>query len=160
MVAVIVIDTNVFVAALRSGGGASRQVLRGALEGRYQPIFSNALWLEYEDLLGRQVWTPETTDLERRQVLAALAASVSLMAFADEGSGGEHGHKGHKRGFMMGVCVGQSLAQQGVTTLPKRPFDAATKAAFKKAAESCRSQFKDSKNPSGGATSTDSATSG
>src|SRR5580658_2991742 len=75
MVAVIVIDTNVFVAALRSGGGASRQVLRGALEGRYQPIFSNALWLEYEDLLGRQVWTPETTDLERRRVLAALAAS-------------------------------------------------------------------------------------
>jgi putative PIN family toxin of toxin-antitoxin system len=75
MVAVIVIDTNVFVAALRSGGGASRQVLRGALEGRYQPIFSNALWLEYEDLLGRQVWTPETTDQERRRVLAALAAS-------------------------------------------------------------------------------------
>jgi putative PIN family toxin of toxin-antitoxin system len=75
MVAVIVIDTNVFVAALRSGGGASRQILRGALEGRYQPIFSNALWLEYEDLLGRQVWTPETTDEERRQVLAALAAS-------------------------------------------------------------------------------------
>jgi predicted nucleic acid-binding protein len=75
MVAVIVIDTNVFVAALRSGGGASRQVLRGALEGRYQPIFSNALWLKYEDLLGRQVWTPETTDQERRRVLAALAAS-------------------------------------------------------------------------------------
>jgi len=72
---VIVIDTNVFVAVLRSGGGASRQVLRGALEGRYQPIFSNALWLEYEDLLGRQVWTPETTDQERRRVLAALAAS-------------------------------------------------------------------------------------
>jgi putative PIN family toxin of toxin-antitoxin system len=75
VVAVIVIDTNVFVAALRSGGGASRQVLRGALEGRYQPIFSNALWLEYEDLLGRQVWTPETTDQERRRVLTALAAS-------------------------------------------------------------------------------------
>jgi len=75
MVAVIVIDTNVFVAALRSGGGASRQILRGALEGRYQAIFSNALWLEYEDLLGRQVWTPETTEQERRQVLAALVAS-------------------------------------------------------------------------------------
>jgi predicted nucleic acid-binding protein len=29
----IVIDTNVFVAALRSGGGASRQVLRHALNG-------------------------------------------------------------------------------------------------------------------------------
>jgi putative PIN family toxin of toxin-antitoxin system len=72
---VIVIDTNVFVAALRSGGGAARQVVRRALEGRYCPIFSNALWLEYEDLLGRPVWTEETTDRERRQVLAGLAAA-------------------------------------------------------------------------------------
>jgi len=45
------------------------------LNGQYQPIFSNALWLEYEDLLGRDVWTQETTDDERRQVLAALAAA-------------------------------------------------------------------------------------
>lgn len=74
-VAVIVIDTNVFVAALRSGGGASREVLRRSLAGQYQPIFSNALWLEYEDLLGRDVWTQETTDHDRRQVLAALAAA-------------------------------------------------------------------------------------
>jgi predicted nucleic acid-binding protein len=42
----IVIDTNVFVAALRSGGGAAREVVRRALEGWYCPIFSNALWLE------------------------------------------------------------------------------------------------------------------
>jgi putative PIN family toxin of toxin-antitoxin system len=74
-VGVIVIDTNVFVAALRSGGGPSREVIRRSLTGRYQPIFSNALWLEYEDLLGRDVWTGETTDNDRRQVLAALAAA-------------------------------------------------------------------------------------
>jgi len=72
---VIVIDTNVFVAALRSGGGAARQVIRRALLGRYTPIFSNALWLEYEELLGRPIWTKETTDQERRQVLAGLAAA-------------------------------------------------------------------------------------
>lgn len=71
----VVIDTNVFVAGLRSGGGASRQVLRLAVEGIYCPLFSNALWLEYEDLLGRSVWTADTTAQERRQVLAALAAS-------------------------------------------------------------------------------------
>ncbi len=71
----IVIDTNVFVAALRSGGGASRQVLRRALNGLYRPLFSNALWLEYEDLLGRPVWTAETTAQEREQVLMALAAA-------------------------------------------------------------------------------------
>jgi putative PIN family toxin of toxin-antitoxin system len=71
----VVIDTNVFVAGLRSGGGASRQVLRLGIEGAYVPLFSNALWLEYEDLLTRPVWTDETTPGERRAVLAALAAA-------------------------------------------------------------------------------------
>jgi len=75
IVIVMVVDTNVFVAALRSGGGPSREVIRRSLNGQYQPIFSNALWLEYEDLLGRDVCTQETTDDERRQVLAALAAA-------------------------------------------------------------------------------------
>jgi len=74
-VIVVVVDTNVFVAALRSGGGPSREIIRRSLTGQYQPIFSNALWLEYEDLLGRDVWTDETTDDERRQILAALAAA-------------------------------------------------------------------------------------
>jgi predicted nucleic acid-binding protein len=69
----IVIDTNVFVAGLRSAGGASREVLRGALTGRFQPLFGNALWLEYQDLLGRDVWGESTTPAERMQVLAALA---------------------------------------------------------------------------------------
>ena len=48
----VVIDTNVFVAGLRSGGGASRAVLRRALGGGLQPLFGNALWMEYQDLLG------------------------------------------------------------------------------------------------------------
>ena len=69
------IDTNVFVAGLRSGGGASRQVLRRALDGAYLPLFSNALWLEYEDVLGRPIWTGETSPEECVQVLAALAAA-------------------------------------------------------------------------------------
>jgi putative PIN family toxin of toxin-antitoxin system len=76
----VVIDTNVFVSAMRSGGGASRQIIRRALDGVYRPLFSNALWLEYEDLLGRPIWTDATwtaatTPVERRQVMAALAAS-------------------------------------------------------------------------------------
>ncbi len=70
----VVIDTNVFVAAMRSSGGASREVIRRALLGRCEPLFSNALWLEYEALLGRDVWTDETKDEERRNILAALAA--------------------------------------------------------------------------------------
>ena len=42
----VVIDTNVFVAGLRSAGGASRALLRHALQGKFQPLFGNALWLE------------------------------------------------------------------------------------------------------------------
>lgn len=68
----IVIDTHVLVAALRSGGGASRQVLRKALTGHCRPVFGNALWAEYEDLLQRDVWSDQTTALERHAVLAAL----------------------------------------------------------------------------------------
>ena len=63
----VVIDTNVFVAGLRSDGGASRAVLRDALQGKIEPLFGNALWLEYEDLLGRPVWTDATTSKERRR---------------------------------------------------------------------------------------------
>lgn len=69
----VVIDTNVFVAGLRSAGGASREVLRRALTGRFEPLFGNALWLEYQDLLGRPIWDVSTTPEERLQVLAALA---------------------------------------------------------------------------------------
>lgn len=69
----LVIDTNIFVAAMRSEGGASRAVLKHALTGRYVPLFGNALWLEYEAMLGRPIWTGETTDDERKTVMAALA---------------------------------------------------------------------------------------
>ncbi|MDA8114884.1 MAG: putative toxin-antitoxin system toxin component, PIN family [Acidithiobacillus sp.] len=69
----LVIDTNVFVAAMRSEGGASRAVLKHALTGRYTPLFGNALWLEYEAMLGRPIWTGETTGDERKTVMAALA---------------------------------------------------------------------------------------
>lgn len=70
----IILDTNVFVSALRSDGGAARQVLRGIFQGRWTPLFGNALWQEYEDLLGRNVWTNATTPEERHQILAALAS--------------------------------------------------------------------------------------
>jgi putative PIN family toxin of toxin-antitoxin system len=69
----VVIDTNVFVAGLRSGGGASRSVLRKALQGDLQPLFGNALWMEYQDLLDRPVWGDFTSPDERRSVLSALA---------------------------------------------------------------------------------------
>lgn len=36
-------------------------------------MFGNALWPEYEDVLGREIWTTTTTAADRNQVLAALA---------------------------------------------------------------------------------------
>jgi putative PIN family toxin of toxin-antitoxin system len=72
----VVLDTNVFVAALRSGGGASRLVLRRALGGDLQALFGNALWTEYLDVMGRPVWGDASTVEERQVVLAALASKA------------------------------------------------------------------------------------
>jgi uncharacterized protein len=51
---IIVVDTSVFVSALISGTGASREVIRRCLQGRYLPCMSLALFAEYRDLLGRE----------------------------------------------------------------------------------------------------------
>jgi putative PIN family toxin of toxin-antitoxin system len=75
----IVLDTNVFVAAMRASdraSTASRAVLRAALSRRVFLLFGNALWLEYEDLLGRDsAWTDATTHAERKNMLRALASA-------------------------------------------------------------------------------------
>lgn len=70
---IVVIDTSVFVAALRSSAGASRVILRRALLGELTPLFGNALWLEYQDVLHRPIWDNLTSQEDRVQVLAALA---------------------------------------------------------------------------------------
>ena len=49
----VVLDTNVFVSAMLSADGAPRGVLRLALERKIKPVFGNALFCEYEDVLGR-----------------------------------------------------------------------------------------------------------
>ena len=51
--AVVVVDTNVFVSALRSADGASRQVLRRCLQRTDVPCLSSALFAEYRDVLSR-----------------------------------------------------------------------------------------------------------
>ena len=48
-----VLDTDVMVAALRSGLGASRQLLLAALDRRFVMLASVALMLEYEAVLTR-----------------------------------------------------------------------------------------------------------
>ncbi|WP_258159842.1 putative toxin-antitoxin system toxin component, PIN family [Rhizobium sp. TH2] len=47
------IDTNIFVSAVMNAEGTSRAVLRMCLDGTIQPLMSNALAAEYEDLCSR-----------------------------------------------------------------------------------------------------------
>ena len=70
----VVVDTSVVVAALKSDGGASRQVLRRCFDGDFRPLFGNALWLEYEDVVKRGDWGQETSEQERLVVVASLAS--------------------------------------------------------------------------------------
>ena len=49
----IVIDTSVFIRALISSKGASRELLRRCLQGKYQPLMGNALFCEYEQVFNR-----------------------------------------------------------------------------------------------------------
>lgn len=49
----VVVDTNVFIAAILSPAGENREVLRACLLGRARPLMGAALFHEYEDLLGR-----------------------------------------------------------------------------------------------------------
>lgn len=71
----IVVDTNVLVAGLRSSGGASRSILRRCIAGSIQPLFGTTLWLEYEDVLDRQIQSLDVDAEDCRAVVAALAAS-------------------------------------------------------------------------------------
>ena len=49
----IVVDTNVFTAAVFSPAGENRKVLRACLASQAQPLMGAALFHEYEDLLAR-----------------------------------------------------------------------------------------------------------
>lgn len=74
----LVVDTNVFVAALRSADGAAREVLRRWLAGHYDVCMSLPLFAEYRDLLGRHaLFATSPLDLQEREALfhALMAAS-------------------------------------------------------------------------------------
>jgi uncharacterized protein len=49
----VVVDTSVFVAALKSAEGASREVLRHCLQGKLSPLMGYKLFLEFLDLFQR-----------------------------------------------------------------------------------------------------------
>lgn len=59
-----VVDTNVLIGALLRGEGQNRKVLRACFEDRLKPLVGQSLFLEYEEVLGRE-------HLFRRSPLAA-----------------------------------------------------------------------------------------
>ncbi len=74
---IVVVDTNVFVSAVMSANGASRQIIRLCLQGNLQPLMGNALFSEYEDVCGRVGLfdTKLITRKERNDLLDAFFAS-------------------------------------------------------------------------------------
>lgn len=70
----LVLDTSVFVTALRSSGGASRAVLRLCLEGRCVPLMGGKLLHEFESVIGRTALFEgcALASAEREELLNAL----------------------------------------------------------------------------------------
>jgi uncharacterized protein len=67
---IVVIDTNVFVSAVMSKNGASRQVIRLCLQGSLSPLMGNALFSEFEDVCSRDsLFDPKLITRDNRDVL-------------------------------------------------------------------------------------------
>ena len=67
----VVIDTNVIVSAFLLKGRSARSILRLCFSGQVKPIVGNALFLEYEEVAGRQKLFAKSplSKLERQQFL-------------------------------------------------------------------------------------------
>jgi putative PIN family toxin of toxin-antitoxin system len=75
----VVLDTNVFVAALLGPHGPSREVVRACLQGRLTPLMGAALFAEYESLLHRPgLFEGCVLDSAEREALFDALASISL----------------------------------------------------------------------------------
>lgn len=74
----LVIDTNVFIAACL-GTGASSVVIAACLRGEHTPLMGTALLTEYEDVLGRAELFKNCrlTQVEREELLDIFLAGCS-----------------------------------------------------------------------------------
>lgn len=72
----VVLDTNILAAGLRSRNGASFAVLKLVADRRLRPLVTTALFLEYEEVLGRaeQRQASELSIPQINQLLAEFAA--------------------------------------------------------------------------------------
>jgi putative PIN family toxin of toxin-antitoxin system len=73
----IVLDTNILVGAMLSGGGSARRVLRLCLQRDVTPLIGAALFVEYEDVLARRtLFDGARLDAAEREVLFDALMSV------------------------------------------------------------------------------------
>lgn len=78
----VVLDTSVVVAALRSRQGASNRLIELIALGKLQPLASSVLFLEYEDVLLRAE-TRLATKMSEADVEGFLAAFASAAEGVD-----------------------------------------------------------------------------
>jgi len=74
MIPRIVVDTNIFIAAILSPAGRNREVVKACLQGKAVPLMGSALFHEYEDLLSRDslMKSSPLSDEERESILSAF----------------------------------------------------------------------------------------
>lgn len=73
----IVLDTNILVSAMLSGGGPARGVVRLCLQRAVTPLIGAALFAEYEDLLARHaLFGRARLDAAEREALFDALMSV------------------------------------------------------------------------------------
>ena len=77
MLITIVIDTSVVISALLGRRGASRVILRKTLLGEYNPLMSNALFQEYEDVSNRKK-IMDSCALTKKEIEELLKALYSV----------------------------------------------------------------------------------
>ena len=78
----IVIDTSVLISALIGSTGASRELIRLCLQGEYQPLMGNNLFLEYESVVLREEIITQCT-LTKQEIFALLDAFMSVCQWID-----------------------------------------------------------------------------
>ncbi|BBC22616.1 putative toxin-antitoxin system toxin component, PIN family [Pseudanabaena sp. ABRG5-3] len=78
----IVIDTSVLISALIGSTGASRELIRLCLQGEYQPLMGNNLFLEYESVVLREEIITQCT-LTKQEIFTLLEAFMSVCQWID-----------------------------------------------------------------------------
>jgi uncharacterized protein len=76
LIKAVVIDTNVFISALKSERGSVRSLLRACLYKRCLPLIGNALLMEMEDIISREyLWNNSSVTMtERHKFLDAFVS--------------------------------------------------------------------------------------